>query len=307
MDCNQTGNPEEIAKAFSSLDPMSQESAENVLREAHEIMQQLGVTFFLRQGTCLGAVRDNAIMPWDDDIDIGSLIGHHGLTQKSLPDVLKQVVNVFTERGFSTISGHTAEFHWISMIKSSVRIDWECFKVIRCNILHFPSQWFPARLFQNLKEIDFLGTTFLIPNPPEEYLALKYGPEWRTPKKAGAYENDVLDTIPEPPTIEGFKKLKELLLSRIFKRPPAKLLVLDDQGIPVPGANVMVVGVGKTKTDERGCTNLFIHNDFQYALTIQYRNHKELLYIENLTPGTSYIYRADPSSNSGRAFVLSAN
>ena len=119
---------------------MNQASAEDVLLEANEIMNQLGVTFFLRQGTCLGAVRDNAIMPWDDDIDIGSVIGHHGLTQKSLHHVIKQVVAAFTERGFSTIGGRTGEFQWVSLVKSSVRIDWECFQVIRGTILHFPLQ-----------------------------------------------------------------------------------------------------------------------------------------------------------------------
>lgn len=307
MDSHQTGNKEEINKALSTLEPMNQASAKAVLLEANEIMNQLGVTFFLRQGTCLGAVRENAIIPWDDDIDIGSVIGHYGLTQKSVHHVMKQVVVAFTERGFSTESGQTSEFQWVSLVKASVRIDWECFQVIRGNILHFPLQKFPVRLFENLREIDFLGGKFFVPNPPEEYLAMKYGPEWRIPKKAGAYENDVLDMIPEPPPPGRFGKLKELLLSRIFKRPPAKIQVLDDKRRPVQDAEVTVVGVGRTKTNDKGYANLFIPNDFFYALIIQYRNHKELLYTERLTPGSTYVYRTDSSLNSGRAFVLSTD
>ena len=125
MEPRETGDREEIEKAMNSLAPLDVATAESVLKEAKEIMDELGVVFFLRQGTCLGAVRDNAILPWDDDIDIGSVMGYHGLTKESINGAVDKVVAAFSERGFSTRVEQTTGFLYILQLKSSGRIDWE--------------------------------------------------------------------------------------------------------------------------------------------------------------------------------------
>ena len=57
--------------------PMDIQKGEKSILEIKELMDDLDVIFFLRHGTCLGAVRDGQLIPWDDDIDIGSIIGIH--------------------------------------------------------------------------------------------------------------------------------------------------------------------------------------------------------------------------------------
>ena len=93
---------------------------------------------------------------------------------------------------------------------------------------------------------------------------------------------------------------------KIFRRIPALILVLNENGNPVPGANVVVVGIDETKTDGEGYAKIFLSNEFFYPIIIRFNHHEELLYGEFLSPGESYIYRRDSSSNTGRSYVLTS-
>ena len=70
--------------------------AERVLLEVRQLLNDTDIIFFLRHGTCLGAVRDGELIPWDDDIDIGSIIGMHNLDEHSI----FQGVDEFKRAGF---------------------------------------------------------------------------------------------------------------------------------------------------------------------------------------------------------------
>ena len=56
-----------ISESIRALQPLDVTLAATVLRETKQIMDDLGVVFFLRQRTCLGAIRDNGFISWDDD------------------------------------------------------------------------------------------------------------------------------------------------------------------------------------------------------------------------------------------------
>ncbi len=163
MKPRETGSSAEIEKAMNTLTPIDVSAAEVVLKEAKEIMDQLGVVFFLRQGTCLGAIRDNAILAWDDDIDIGSVIGLHGLTNESVHDVVDRVVAAFSERGFSTRVEQTSSYLYVLLLKSSIRIDWECFHIIKGTIQHWPPKRFPLSFLPNCWRLISSGRSITSP------------------------------------------------------------------------------------------------------------------------------------------------
>jgi hypothetical protein len=278
--------------------------AERLLLEAKEIMDGFEIKWFLRQGTCLGAVRDNAFIPWDDDLDLGVILGSNGFTEESIEPVLA----AFRKGGYyvpQTERSNTVIYS--SALKDNIRIDLLFHRIIDEQIYHFPGVWFPVKLFHDLKEIVFLGKTFSVPNPPEEYLRIKYGPNWRTPKQLD-YAKDVVDNVPMEPVSGVLNKTKGFLMRFLNPGNTAKLKVLDTNGLPVHRANVRIVGFGNFKTDKQGYAKLYLKGDkyspgeptmglsdtgAMYSIVISYGDHEEVLYEELLAPIKSYVYRPD--------------
>ena len=276
----------ELDRILGLLDPIDIPAATRVLLEVKEVMDEAGVAFFLRQGTCLGAIRDNAFIPWDDDIDVGSIIGLHGLSEETV----ESVALTLRERGFLLRIERLDYSLYVPMIKESVRIDWNCYRVLDNAVFMYPGIRIPVRFLTDLKEIEFLGKRFLVPNPPEEYLEVKYGPDWRVPKQAGDYEEDVLVGIPDIPAPGRAGRVKQLI-ARMMSRHMATVLVLDQRGQSVSGAEISVAGLGTSRANKRGVVRLYLPRVDHYALVVKFDDHKGVLYTERIGPGQSYIYR----------------
>ena len=303
MTSNYGADEAALERSLSVLVTIEPATAEKLLKEAKQIMDGLGVVFFLRQGTCLGAVRDHAFIPWDDDLDISSVIGLHGLTEKSAGQVVDQVVSAFRDQGYFAQVETSPQNISVSFMKASTRVDWTCHRIIGDSIFQYPGVRFPVSLFTELKEIDFIGEKFLVPNPPEEYLRLKYGDEWTTPKQA-AFEKDVISLIPEGPISGNPGVWRQFLIKHLLPSRTAKVKVLDQHGEPVSGAEVVVAGLNRTKTNKQGYARFYLPQHDSYAAVIRYGGHEEVLYQERLTPGESYVYRPDPSETAGRMRAL---
>ena len=289
-----------LERSYSVLQPMNLVAAARLLKEAKQILDHLGVVFFLRQGTCLGIIRDNGFIPWDDDLDLSSVIGLHGLTENSID----RVVAAFKDNGYFAKVEHSDHYISVAMMKSYIRTDWICHRIVDDCIIHYPGVRIPVTLVTQLKEIDFIGEKFLVPNPPEEYLRCKYGDDWMTPKRKG-YEKDILELVPESPIPGRSSRLSQSSSRHIPQSGDSRVRVLDQAGEPVFDAEVMVTGLGTYRTNEQGYVIIELPRGDWYALIIRYGDHEEVLYQEKLAKGESYVYHPDRSTTSGRLCVLS--
>ena len=278
---------------------MQIQNAEKVLLEIWYLLGDLNIVFFLRHGTCLGAVRDGELIPWDDDLDIGSIIGMHGLDESAV----SRAVERFKAADFQVKVMET-DFHIaVELSKYDIPIDWTCYRVIQDSIFQYPGVKIPVRIYGNLDSVSLLGKPFSIPNPPEEYLAIKYGPNWRVPKKTG-FEADIIDAIPETVNLakpSAFMRLRKFLF---FKNSVTRIQVLSSNLEPIPNLDVTIVGIAKRVTDPSGYAVFDLLQEDYYAVTVGNGEEREILYEERLEPRKDYSYIQDPNEKQGRIRTL---
>lgn len=172
---------------------------ENLSLAIH-ILEGHGCKWWLEAGTCLGAIRQRAFIPYDPDIDIGLPSEH-----LKLWDVF---IKEFKSAGFELYKEweHQGKRMELSFKRSGVKLDLFFFfrKGAWCwhgafgpdenerwgkNMVFLPHV-FSAGLFENLREMTFRGKRCFVPNPPEEYLAERYGPKWTVPDPDYKYWKD---------------------------------------------------------------------------------------------------------------------
>ncbi|MBA39698.1 MAG: hypothetical protein CL894_04030 [Dehalococcoidia bacterium] len=279
---------------------MHMADAGKVLLEIRQLLNDANIIFFLRHGTCLGAVRDGELIPWDDDIDIGSIIGMHNLDE---PSIL-QAVDGFKRAGFQVKVLET-DFHiGVELSKLGIPVDWTCYRVFEKSILQYPGVKIPVQIYEDLSTVSLLDNPFLVPSPPEEYLTLKYGPDWRVPKKTG-FEADIIDSIPESINLG----VKYSIFTRVLKflfpsKYSIRITVLSADSQPIPMIEVAIAGVSRQTTDHDGCVQFDLSHEDYYAVDIRIGENREILYEEVLKPGGDYFYIQDPHEIYGRIHVL---
>ena len=101
------------------------------------------------------------------------------------------------------------------------------------------------------------------------------------------------------------RRIGQFLTKHIAPWRAGRFRVLDREGKPVNGAEVVVVGVGRSRTNKQGYARFYVPDEHFYAVIVRYDNHEEVLYQEVLTPGGTYVYRPGPESTSVRAKALS--
>jgi tetratricopeptide (TPR) repeat protein len=160
------------------------------LREFFE--KRLGRTLFVTYGTLLGIVREGALLPHDDDIDLAFI--STGSTPQQVRNDTAHVVQTLAEAGFDIHVGRTI-------------------RALRNNAEHRPSIqmdiqpcWFESGNFWGYNrpiklsphdmapfdELEFEGVKVAIPRRPEAFLQGHYGSTWLYPDIGFNYDKRVI-------------------------------------------------------------------------------------------------------------------
>jgi phosphorylcholine metabolism protein LicD len=146
--------------------------APEVLAAGADVLDGLEVKWWLSAGTALGAWRDGGLIPHDTDLDVGVL---------AQPDVFASLDRAFSAAGFTTyrqMNYQRAYLHRDVIFDVYVYRRENDYLVADTEVGKLAK---PVRLFDELTTLEFAGRVYPMPNPPEEYLRVRYGPKWRTP------------------------------------------------------------------------------------------------------------------------------
>ena len=153
---------------------------------AADALDSIGMRYFLSSGTALGVWRDNGLIEGDKDIDLGVLVEDYdsNLNAAMAAQDFRNVVEVGSlADGYKQVFRH---------VRYDVPVEF-CVYYSDGERLWFPvysrlcgcmRRGYCRLIFSRfqLASVDFLGRSFLIPDPPERYFTENYGEDWRTPK-----------------------------------------------------------------------------------------------------------------------------
>jgi len=164
---------------------MNEINARRLLFTVADVLDDIGVEFFLYGGTFLGAVRERKFIEIDRDVDLAIL-------QENLSPRAREIGNQLVKAGIEIeVVDHRHRRPWNGSIYAikfcgyGEHGDLSAFKKIRGKRAipsHVGDFWLvhTARFLEELGNIEFYGRSFRCPRDADGFLTEKYD-DWRTP------------------------------------------------------------------------------------------------------------------------------
>lgn len=158
-----------------------------MLKETLAVCRKLDIQPFLNYGTLLGYLREEAIIETDNDIDLGLMAKDY--------EKLNQLKTEMATIGYEVRDQKDQHFE-ISFVKRAfgcLFIDfWAHYpnnsgdKVYSGSMMAFDQDIvcihpYPKEVYDDFKEVDFLGSRVCIPTRYEDYIVWTYGKDWQKP------------------------------------------------------------------------------------------------------------------------------
>ncbi len=246
----QFGIPETMIRAIPKIftsagkryrpfeDEDTRSYAARVLQHVCPFLEEQGIPCYVDHGTLIGLVRDDCIMPWDDDIDLSVADTDREKLYAVIPALMAAMpdsdrMRWKTELIYNSIDDVIALFLTVEdrLEKRHPFNAGISFFTFQNGLAIEAINWAPAGHYAGGEWIDTSLGKFRAPNGPEEYLTLHYG-QWKTPVKDMAFGQ-----------IDNFKR----------REAPAQWIAWDYQQLPSPAGLIEEQAKGRIHA-----TRLFI-------------------------------------------------
>lgn len=184
---------QQVKATLPFLHSATLEMAHVLLLRLNQFLQQHGIRPCLDSGTLLGVTRQQALIPWDDDIDLAIDQSEFSTLLEVIPDFIPQlphqnllnwqvlVLNVNDEDccvniEFTPKPG--ADFVPFDISLQLRREQAGYSELVSSAGLFFA----PAHHFTQFQQKEFLGQLFYVPTDTDGFLTFMYG-DWQEPKK----------------------------------------------------------------------------------------------------------------------------
>jgi lipopolysaccharide cholinephosphotransferase len=182
----------QLKSAAPFTDAATHQLARDSLCLLSEMAEQHQVHLVADFGTLLGLIRNQDILPWDDDIDFSAnpaeqpsvleLLQHFVKQQAEKLNLNWQLTQLVDKQ--QQIASYTLTLHAPDYRSFDISV---CFRRLEDNkSIHLASLglWYaPASHFEKTEQFHWRDTAIQIPSNPKEYLAFVYGADWRKEKK----------------------------------------------------------------------------------------------------------------------------
>ena len=183
----------------TNFDSKGEQAAVKLMIDVKNIIENLSIDYWIEGGTLLGAIREKKLIPWDHDIDMGMINYSNDAIKKMIHNLKKKFyVSVKT---FNNMEGvwDLGEYRVIKVypkkyffLKDELCLD--IFIYYKGNVPNVKNEVYKyvvwgknafhkKEFFDNLEKIEFYGESISVPSNYREFLKVKYGNDWETPKK----------------------------------------------------------------------------------------------------------------------------
>jgi len=177
--------------------------AERMLADVTRLLGKIGVRYGLDGGTLLGIVREDRLLPWDDDMDLFVPEDQLPRLQARLYRFRMAGYKVSVCRARSSLGAIRSGSVRLIKIRSRKYLFWRGDLLIDLFIKYASGdryEWIvgdknavhksvDGRFYRSLRTLAFRGVEYTVPAETDAYLAARYG-EWRTPVTVWDFRRD---------------------------------------------------------------------------------------------------------------------